>query len=118
MEKQEIQKSMSTIHPNKAIQYILDYSPEYAVARANRIYLAEYMKIVKSQLVIRCNETTITRAEHYALQHPDYLMQVDAHRIACEKETHLYWWLIAAQARIDVWRTEEASNRQNDRNTR
>lgn len=118
MEKQEIQRSMSTIHPNKAIQYILDYSPEYAAVRAQRIWLGEYMKVVKSQIVIKCNESSISRAEHYALAHPDYLMQLDAFKIASERETHLYWWLVAAQARIDVWRTEEASNRQNDRNTR
>jgi hypothetical protein len=38
-------------------------------------------------------------------------------REAVEKAEELRWMLIAAQARLDIYRTQEASNRAIDRNT-
>jgi hypothetical protein len=36
---------------------------------------------------------------------------------AVEKEEELRWGLVSAQSRIDVWRSQEASNRTMDRVT-
>ena len=118
MEKQGIEKSMSTVHPNEAIEFMIKNAPKYAEAKANRVYLENYLKTVKATLALKCNESTISRAEQYALAHPEYKVVLDGLKVAVEQEEHLKWWLISAQARVDVWRTEEASNRNIDRNTR
>ena len=52
-------------------------------------------------------------ADAYA--HPEYLGVLDGLREAVEEAEKLRWMLVAAQARIDVWRSQEASNRGLDR---
>jgi hypothetical protein len=42
---------------------------------------------------------------------------LDGLKEAVEEAERLRWMLVAAQARIDVWRSQEASNRNIDRNT-
>lgn len=118
MEKQSIEKSMATVHPNEAIEFMIKNAPKYAQAKAERIYLENYLKTVKATLALKCNESTVARAEQYALSHPEYKVVLDGLKVAVEQEEHLKWWLISAQARVDVWRTEEASNRGIERNTR
>lgn len=118
MEKQTIEKSMSTVHPNEAIEFMIKNSPKFAEAKANRIYLENYLKVVKASLALKCNESTVSRAEQYALAHPEYKVVLDGLKVAVEQEEHLKWWLLSAQARVDVWRTEEASNRGIERATR
>jgi hypothetical protein len=118
MEKQIMEKSMSTVHPNDAIEFMIKNASKFAEAKANRIYLENYLKVIKATLALKCSETTIARAEQYALSHPEYKVALDGLKVAVEQEEHLKWWLLSAQARIDVWRTEEASHRGTDRATR
>jgi hypothetical protein len=58
---------------------------------------------------------TIADRENQAYSHPEYLAVLDGLKKAVEKAESLRWKLIAAQARIDVWRSQEASNRGIDR---
>jgi hypothetical protein len=55
-------------------------------------------------------------ADAYA--HPEYQAVLEGLREAVEEAERLRWMLIAAQARVDVYRTQEASNRSIDRSTR
>ena len=48
-------------------------------------------------------------ADAYA--HPEYQSVLEGLREAVERAETLRWMLIAAQARVDVWRSQEASNR-------
>ena len=116
MESKE--KAMNQIDPHKAIEYIIENAGKFAQAKADRVYLENFLKVKKAEIITKSNESSVARAENYALAHPDYKIILDGLKIATMKEEHLKWWLLAAQARIDVWRTEEASNRGIDRATR
>mgnify|MGYP000323613398 CR=1 FL=1 len=118
MEKQEIQQSMTTIDPNKAISFIIENAPKYAEAKSQRVYLENFLKVKKADLIMKCNESSITRSEHYALAHPDYLVIVEGIKIAMLEEEKLKYFLEAARLRAEIWRTTEASNRNQDRATR
>jgi hypothetical protein len=50
-----------------------------------------------------------------AYSHKDYLELLEGLRDAVEEEEKLRWQMIAAEARIEVWRSQEASNRVVDR---
>jgi len=52
-----------------------------------------------------------------AYAHPEYQALLKGLQAAVEAAEELRWQLIAAQARIDVWRSQEASNRTMDRVT-
>ena len=65
----------------------------------------------------RSMQETIGAQEREAYLHEEYVQLLEGLREAVAVEEKLRWDLIAAQARVEVWRSEEASNRLQDRAT-
>jgi hypothetical protein len=105
------------INPNSAIDYMIKNASEYAKAKANVIFLSEFRKSKKAILFASAMGNTIADKESYAYSHPEYLELLEGLKAAVEEAERLRWMLVAAQARIDVWRSQEASNRGLDRIT-
>lgn len=99
------------IDPNKAIDFIFENGKNFAKAKAQRIYLEEYRKSLKAILMKRSMETAIGAQEREAYAHEEYRELLDGLRDAVQEEEELRWSLVAAQARVEVWRSQEASNR-------
>jgi len=97
--------------PNKAIDFIFENGKKFAKAKAERIYLEEYRKSLKAILMKRSLESTIGAQEREAYAHDEYLQLLMGIRAAVEAEEELRWSLVAAQARVEVWRSQEATNR-------
>lgn len=108
---------MKNIDPHEAIHYMIKHSAEYARAKSEVTYLEEFRKSKKAMLFASAMGNTIADKDNYAYSHPEYLDVLDGLKEAVEKAETLKWMLVAAQARIDVWRSQEASNRNIDRNT-
>jgi hypothetical protein len=106
---------MRDIDPNQAIDYILKNSEQFAQAKAERIYLEEFRKSKKALLMQKHREESIGAQEREAYAHPEYKELLEGLREAIEREEKLRWDLVAAQARVDVWRSLEASNRREGR---
>jgi hypothetical protein len=104
--------------PNKAVDYILQNAPKFAEARATRVYLEEFRKSKKALLMKESAESSAVGQERDAYAHADYIALLDGLRAAVEQEETLRWQLVAAQARVEIWRTQEASNRAQDRAVR
>jgi hypothetical protein len=66
-------------------------------------------------LMYECVEKAVNAREQYAYAHPDYLELLEGIKAAIEAEETLVWQLRAAQARVEIWRSMEASNRNQDR---
>lgn len=103
--------------PQEAVDYIYRHAPMYAKAKSERVYLEEFRKSKKALLMKSCGETSIAAQEREAYAHADYLALIDGIRVATEQEETLRWSLVAAQARMDIWRTQSANNRGIDRAT-
>jgi hypothetical protein len=97
--------------PHDAIDYIIKHAKRFAQAKADRIYLEEYRKSLKAVLMKKSGESAIGAQERDAYAHPDYVELLNGLREAVEIEEKLRWDLIAAQARVEVWRSQEATNR-------
>jgi len=97
--------------PTKAIQYIIDTAPLYAKAKADRIYLEEFRKSRKAQLMANAGTEVLGKQETYAYAHQDYIEILEGIRQAVETEEKYRWLMTAAQARIECWRTEMYSAR-------
>jgi hypothetical protein len=95
----------------KAIQYLIDTAPLYARAKADRIYLDEYRKSKRAQLMSQAGTEVLGKQETYAYAHADYVGILEGIREAVEIEERYRWLMTAAQARIEVWRTEQYSAR-------
>jgi len=97
--------------PTKAIQYIIDTAPLYAKAKADRMYLEEFRKSRRSQLMANAGTEVLGKQETYAYAHQDYIEILEGIRQAVETEEKYRWLMTAAQARIECWRTEQYSAR-------
>ncbi len=105
------------IDPQRAVDYILHNAKAYAFAKAHRIYVEEYRKSLKAMLMKRSMESAVNAQEREAYSHDEYREHLQAICEAVMEEEKYRWELIAAQARIEVWRSQEASNRTMDRVT-
>lgn len=90
-------------------------APEYAKAKAERVYLDEFRKSKKALLMQAHGDKPIGAQEREAYAHPEYIGLLAALRVAVETEETLRWRLVCAQTAVDVWRSTEASNRAVDR---
>ena len=97
--------------PHKAVDYILLNGKNFARAKSERIYLEEYRKSLKSILMKRSMENSLGAQEREAYAHEEYLQLLNGLKVAIEAEEKLRWDLIGAQARVEIWRTEQANNR-------
>jgi len=97
--------------PELAIEYIFKHGKRYAKARADRIYLEEYRKSLKAILMKRSLENAVNAQEREAYSDPEYVKLLQGLREAVEVEEEIRWGLVAAQARIEVWRTQSANDR-------
>ena len=103
--------------PTKAIQYIIDTAPLYAKAKADRIYLEEFRKSRKAQLMANAGTEVLGKQETYAYAHQDYIEILEGIRQAVETEEKYRWLMTAAQARISVWQTEQYNARMEQKST-
>jgi hypothetical protein len=97
--------------PHKAVDHIIMHAQQFAHAKAKRVYLEEFRKSKKALLMKQSLEPALGAQERDAYAHPEYVELLKGLRDAVAIEEKLRWDLIAAQARVDIWRTEQANLR-------
>ena len=104
---------------NEAVNYIYSHGQKYAKAKGELTYLEEFRKSKKAMLMKTALSNGIAKssaaAEMEAYADVSYVELLKGIEAATEATEGLRWGLVAAQARIDVWRSLEASNRTSDR---
>ena len=111
---------MSEIDPQAAVDFMVAKAGEYAQAEATKVYMEELRKTIKAEQMIEAEalgHKTAAMQEREAYASYRYKVHLEALRTAGEEREKLRWMLIAAQARIDVWRSQNASNRNIERAT-
>lgn len=99
------------ISPFAALDFIRDHSTDLAEAKATVLYLTEYRKTKKALLMIESDAKTESAKESYAYAHTDYIAHIKALASAVQEYERLRWLMVAAEAKIEVWRSLEASAR-------
>ena len=105
------------IDPEKALNFMRDNAPALAKAKADRIYLEQFRKTKKALLFAAAPEQckTVQAKEAYAYSHDEYIEVLQGLRAAVEVEEEIRWRMVAAQLKVEVWRSTEASNRRVDK---
>jgi hypothetical protein len=107
-------------NPNKVVEFLLKNAGKYAKAKAQRIYLDEFRRSKRALLMqdaeLHGYETSASQ-ERQAYSHPEYQQLLEGLKEAITVEETLRWQLIAAQIKVDIWRTEQANNRFIDKGT-
>lgn len=98
----------------KPLDFIRDQAPIYAKAKADRVYLEQYRKTKKAlgmrKAELEGHKSSVAQ-EREAYADDDYIELLNGLREAVEVEERLRWMIVAAQAKIEVWRTIEANRR-------
>lgn len=105
------------ISPYRALDFIRDNAQPYAEAKANVTYMSEYRKSLKAILMAECLAETQSAKEAFAYAHPKYVFHLQALKEAIEQAEKLRWLMVAAEAKIEVWRSLESTARAEGRST-
>lgn len=108
-------EEQAPIDPQKHLRRMWENAPRLAEAKANRIFLEEFRKTLKAQLMKGCGLEAIGAQEREAYAHADYAAHLKALQEAVQIEETARWRMVTDQASVEVWRSQEASNRAIDR---
>ena len=95
----------------KALDYLRTNAPKAAIAKANRIYMTEYRKTVKSNGMQEHLSKPVAAQEREAYRTADYITHLEAMREAIRQDVLNEWGRAAAEATIEAWRTYNANRR-------
>ena len=95
----------------KAVDYLRDNAPEAAKARAERVYVEEYRKTIKAQIMCEHKTESGIAQEREAYADPRYISHLDAIREAVEIDEKHRFLRSAAEAKLEAWRTFSANDR-------
>ena len=102
---------MDEIDPTKAIRYIQENAQPYAQAKADRIYIENYAKTLKSRLALESDKKTLGDREMEAYASKEYEDLMKGLKAAVEVEEGLKYLLDAAKLKIEVWKVQEHNKR-------
>ncbi len=98
----------------RCLDFIRDNAPAYAQAKAQRVYLENFRKSKKALLMrdaeVRGHKTAAMQ-EREAYADPSYIETLEALQAATSEEERLRWLMVAAEAKIECWRTMESTRR-------
>ncbi len=95
----------------KALDYLRDNAAVAGNARANRIYMEEFRKVVKARVMSEHLDKALAAQEREAYSDERYIshLKLMSESIAID-ETHRFH-RAAAEAKIEAWRTQSATER-------
>ena len=96
---------------SKAVDYLRDTAEEAAKNKAERIYLEEFRKSLKALLMKDNLDLPISAQEREAYASPVYISHLDSLRSAIERDEKQRFLRIAAEAKIEAWRSMSANIR-------
>lgn len=95
----------------RALDWLRESAGDAAQARANREYVEQFRKTIKAQIMQEYNTLPIGAQERNAYADARYISHLDAIREAIEADEKHRFLMAAAQARLDAWRTMQATER-------
>jgi len=96
---------------DKALDYLRDNARDAAQAKADRVYVEEYRKVMKAVLMKEHGQLSAVLQEREAYADPRYLQHLEAIREAVQADEHHRFLRGAADAKIEAWRTQSSNSR-------
>lgn len=96
---------------DKALDFLRDNARDAAQARADRIYVEEYRKTLKATLMKEHGNLSAVLQEREAYADERYVQHLEAIREAVRLDEFHRFMRIAAEAKIEAWRTQSSNSR-------
>lgn len=98
---------ITTQEIEKALHFLVNSASEAGQNRANRIYLEEYRKSLKAQIMSQYQELPVNAQEREAYKNVEYIEHLDAMKSAIQEDEKMRFLIEAAKVKISVWQTME-----------
>lgn len=108
---------ISSDDAEKAVDWMRDNARKIAQARAEREYMAAWIKTAKAEAMREFSQLPVAAQEREALTSAAYLSALQAYKEAVEADEYLRWMATAAEAKLDAWRSQESTRRAEGRAT-
>lgn len=95
----------------RALDFLRDNAEPAAKARAERLYLEQWQKTVKAQEMAKHGDISSAKAEMLALTSKPYIDALIAYKAAIYEDERIRFLVSAAEAKIEAWRSLEATRR-------
>lgn len=96
---------------DKALDYLRDNARDAAQAKANRVYVEEYRKVIKAQIMKEHGQMSAVLQEREAYSDPRYIAHLQAIKEAVQIDEGHRFLRGAADAKIEAWRTQSSNTR-------
>lgn len=96
---------------DKALDFLRDNARDAAQARADRIYVEEFRKTLKATLMKEHGSLSAVLQEREAYADDRYQQHLEAIREAVRLDEYHRFMRIAAEAKIEAWRTQSSNSR-------
>jgi|SRR6185369_13488308 len=96
---------------DKALDFLRDNARDAAQARADRVYVEEYRKTLKATLMKEHGGLSAVLQEREAYSDPRYVEHLEAIREAVKVDEFHRFMRIAAEAKVEAWRTQSSNSR-------
>ena len=94
----------------KALDFLRDSAESAAVNRSNRVYMEEYRKSLKAQLMSDNLDMAVNAQEREAYRNVEYITHLEAMKEAIYQDEKLRFLIEAAKIKISAWQTMEKAN--------
>jgi hypothetical protein len=91
----------------KALDFLRDSAESAAVNRSNRVYMEEYRKSLKAQLMSNNIDMPVNAQEREAYKNVEYVTHLEAMKEAIYQDEKLRFLIEAAKIKISAWQTME-----------
>ncbi len=95
----------------QAAEYLREHAAPAAKAKAQRIYMLEYRKTVKAQIMREHEDEALGAQERNAYSDPRYRQHLEVMRDAVERDEYYSWMKTAAEAKLEARKTLQANAR-------
>ena len=96
---------------DKALDFLRDNARDAAQARADRVYVEEFRKTLKASLMKEHGQLSAVLQEREAYSDARYVTHLEAIRDAVKADEYHRFMRIAAEAKIEAWRTQSSNVR-------
>jgi hypothetical protein len=95
----------------KAVDWLRDNAEDAAKSKAYRVYLEQYRKSLKAIIMAEHKDKPVSAQEREAYSDERYIQHLDILRIAVEEDEKKRFLRVAAEAKIEAWRSLSANHR-------
>lgn len=96
---------------DRALNYLRDNAEKDAQARAERLYMEQWIKTVLAQEQAKNPEKSVAAQEVGARISPAFLSALDAYKVAIYEDERRRFLRSAAETKVEAWRTMSSNER-------